>query len=92
MLVLNLATPPGGCKAEFTNRLLNGCLFFCGQDQKDEKPQAANDTGLSTVTEDLEPAKEVAASAAGSPMLEKPGAARPKGSEHCTSVVHEIEQ
>jgi len=59
-------------------------VLVCGQEhdaKKEEKPQAAADTRLGTVAEDQETPKDVTASSSGSPMLGKPGAAKPKGSK-----------
>ena len=49
--------------------------------KKEDKPPAANDVRLNTVSEDHEPT-----SSSGLPMFTKPGAAKPKGSEYHTSV------
>jgi len=65
-------------------------LLACAQEhdaKKEEKPQAANDTRLGTVVEDHETPKDVAAASSGSPMLGKPGAAKPKGSK-CHRLVN----
>ena len=48
--------------------------------KKEDKPPAANDARLHTVTEDHEPPKDVVTSSVGSPLLAKPGAAKAKGS------------